>query len=336
MTCCAAPRRVQRWRLALAGMTLVTLAGCASTVAGTAVPGAPAIDVTAYPTTDYPTEDRGETGGGNSGKDYSTGSEPTGTDSTGASFPPVDPSSPGIAPPPLSDAESAPSPTAGTPSAAEPPAAETPAAETPAAGTSSTRTSSAQGAATHRGKATVSNGTISIAVGKPDRRITIYQEPMCPPCGEFQQRWGADIDAAIDAGTLRVDLVTMTFLDSQSSSGDYSTRAATALLAVATAAGDRPGVVQNFEAALFSPDVMPSEGGGTDLSSDELAALAVEAGLPASDAKAVAKPSAKLTAAATAAAGKATERASGTPTVVDATGTKLNIDDDEWLASVLK
>ncbi|NNG35876.1 DsbA family protein [Nakamurella aerolata] len=308
-------------------MTLATLAGCASTVAGTAVPGAPGIDVTAYPTTDYPTEDRGETGGGNSGKDYSTGSEPTGTgstdstDSTGASFPPVDPSSPGIAPPPLSDAESAPSPTAGTPSAAE---------------TSSTRTSSAQGAATHRGKATVSNGTISIAVGKPDRRITIYQEPMCPPCGEFQQRWGADIDAAIDAGTLRVDLVTMTFLDSQSSSGDYSTRAATALLAVATAAGDRPGVVQNFEAALFSPDVMPSEGGGTDLSSDELAALAVEAGLPASDAKAVAKPSAKLTAAATAAAGKATERATGTPTVLDATGTKLNIDDDEWLASVLK
>lgn len=308
-----APNSAQRWRLALIGLlgtALVALAGCASTVAGTAVRGASGggsgLDVTAYPTTDYPPDDASP-------------------DRTQGSYPPVAPSAGDVVPTPTPDSGAALPPRSeksagsGRPTASAPASGSQPAARSP-----------------HVGVATVTDGVVSLAVGEPDKTITIYQDPMCPLCTTFQQRWGEDIDKAIDAGELKVDLVTMTFLDRQSPSGDYSTRAATALLAVATTAGGEPGVVQDFQAALFSPDVMPPEGGTTDLTDQELAAIAVEAGLPASDAAAVAKPSAQVRAAAKAAADKALQRTQGTPSVFDGSGIMLDISDPQWLATVLE
>lgn len=313
MTSRQAPPSVQRRRLTLIGVvavTLVTLAGCASTVAGTAVRGGSGsgsgLDVTAYPTTDYPPGD----------------ASPARTD---GSYPPVDPSAGGVVPTPTTDS-----------GAALPPRSEKSAGSGEPTGSAQASGSRSAASPPHRGVATVTDGMVSLAVGEPKKTITIYQEPMCPPCGKFQQQWGEDIDAAIDEGKLRVNLVTMTFLDEQSPSGDYSTRAATALLAVATAAGGEPGVVQDFQAALFRPDVMPDEGGTTDLSNKELAALAVEAGLSASDAGAVSRPAAELTAAAKAAADTALKRARGAPAVFDASGATLDIEDPQWLTTVLE
>ncbi len=120
-----------------------------------------------------------------------------------------------------------------------------------------------------------SGNSYAISVGQPDAAVTvaIYQDFMCPYCGQFERANRDDIEELVDDGTAQVQLHLMNFLDPQSQGTNYSTRAASALLAVADA---EPEHVLAFNAALY--DNQPTEG-STGLSDSQLADLARQVGV---------------------------------------------------------
>lgn len=131
---------------------------------------------------------------------------------------------------------------------------------------------------THRGTASVSDGIITVSRGVAPITIDVYEDPLCPICGAFEDAFGADINDSIDAGKLTVRYRMLTFLDPSSASGDYSTRAFAALLCVASKAGEGPGLFQDFHGALFSSAHQPKERSSTDMDVDQLARLAGSVG----------------------------------------------------------
>ena len=68
------------------------------------------------------------------------------------------------------------------------------------------------------------------------------------------------------------------FPQRSSASGDYSRRAAGALLCVAQNSGSQPGVYMAFHSALFAPENQPEENGTSDPSNQQLADLAKSVG----------------------------------------------------------
>lgn len=131
--------------------------------------------------------------------------------------------------------------------------------------------------------ATVSDGVVTVAKAgsTPTATIDVYEDPLCPICAEFERQFGQQMNQAIDEGKLAVDYHTLTFLDPQSFSGDYSTRAAAALLCVAQEGGSKPGAYLAFHSTLFAAETQPEEGGSADLTNEQLAELATSAGAPA-------------------------------------------------------
>lgn len=131
-----------------------------------------------------------------------------------------------------------------------------------------------------------------ITVAAPDAEdvpvIELFEDPLCPYCGAFEASYGEAVAAAVNAGQMIVRYHTVTFLDPYSSSGNYSTRALAALIALAKTAGDQPGLMADFHAALFNPAVQPAEG-GRDLSNEDLAELADDLGAPPAAVTAIAK-----------------------------------------------
>jgi protein-disulfide isomerase len=103
--------------------------------------------------------------------------------------------------------------------------------------------------------------------------VTIYEDFMCPFCGQFEAASRSVLARHVDAGDVRVEYRVLSFLDRASNGTDYSTRSMSALGAVLDAAG--PEAALAFHDLLF--ENQPEE--GTDgLSDDELIDLAVEAG----------------------------------------------------------
>lgn len=121
-------------------------------------------------------------------------------------------------------------------------------------------------------------GVITVSHGDPRLAIDIYQDALCPICSEFESRNGRQIAQAVDDGLVAVRYRMVDFLNSASASGTYSTRAYAAMLSVAVHDGGRPGVFARFYAALFDAENQPGETGPSDLSNDDLAALAAGAG----------------------------------------------------------
>lgn len=115
--------------------------------------------------------------------------------------------------------------------------------------------------------------------GTPKITVEVYAEPYCPPCAEFSRQHRQQLDAAVADGKIELRLRVVTFLDRKSPSGDYSTRALSALIAVAGIDGDRPGVFLAFQNALFDPDNQPDEGAAKDLTNAQIAVLAEKAGV---------------------------------------------------------
>lgn len=113
-----------------------------------------------------------------------------------------------------------------------------------------------------------------MAVGEPDApTIQVWEDYMCPACGNFEAQYGDSIAQAIEAGRLRAEFHTLNFLNAQSGSGEYSTRALAAIQCVA--AKDTLPVFLTVKGAFFTNQ--PAEGGG-DLSARELATIAEDAG----------------------------------------------------------
>ena len=113
-----------------------------------------------------------------------------------------------------------------------------------------------------------------VIVGQQDApTIQVWEDYMCPACGSFEAQYGESISEAVEAGDLRVEFHTLNFLNGQSGSGEYSTRALAAVQCVA--AKDSLPVFFDVKNAFFAQQ--PAEGGG-DLSAQELAGIAAEAG----------------------------------------------------------
>lgn len=127
----------------------------------------------------------------------------------------------------------------------------------------------------------------ALAMGSADApvTVTVYEDMMCPYCGQFEQVSSDRLKELADSGDVEVRYHVVSFLDG-ASEDRYSTRAANALAVVLDTAGAEVAV--EFHDALFANQ--PEEG-GPGLSDEEMIGLAVEAG---ADEAAIAGPIADL------------------------------------------
>ncbi|WP_435406559.1 DsbA family protein [Nocardia implantans] len=178
----------------------------------------------------------------------------------------------------------------------------------------------------------------AILLGRPDAKktIDIFEDPLCPGCGSLERIYGQEIAQKIDEGALAVRYRLVNFLDARSGSKDYSTRAVAANQCVAEA-GSGP-VYSKFHTELFTTK-RPSEG-GADLSNEELATIAGDAGAAEPVRQCIAT-GAKVDAARgsamaqTAALGTALGGSAATPAIFDGT-TKVDTNDENWVVSLTR
>jgi protein-disulfide isomerase len=118
------------------------------------------------------------------------------------------------------------------------------------------------------------DGALVVGQAGAPVKVEVYLDYMCPYCGQFERANGDEIDRLIGAGTARLYLYPLAFLDEMSGETRYSTRAANA---VATVYDQAPDKVLAFNNALFA--YQPPEG-SAGLSDDEIVGLAGQAGVP--------------------------------------------------------
>lgn len=185
-------------------------------------------------------------------------------------------------------------------------------------------------------------GVITVVNGSPTLSLDIYEDALCPICGEFEHQYGEQIAQAIDDGQLQAKYRMVDFLNASSHSGDYSTRAYGALLAVAKNDGAKPGVFMSFHTALYDTKNQPKENGSTDLSNQQLADLAGDAGVSDATQKLIAdgteveaaKTDAQTNMTSLTAVAATVGRGPGTPTVVK-DGVPVATNDVNWLTNML-
>lgn len=120
-----------------------------------------------------------------------------------------------------------------------------------------------------------------ISIGDPDALggVDLYLDPMCPFSGKMIREQGADISRRLEDGSLHVNLRFVNFLEKYSASGTYDSRSIYAAFVVADHSRSSD-VTWRFVERIYAADKQPREGGPTDLSNDQLAELAGEAGAP--------------------------------------------------------
>jgi protein-disulfide isomerase len=124
-------------------------------------------------------------------------------------------------------------------------------------------------------KKPVASGQYGLTIGAADAPVTmdIYQDFMCPYCGQFERAQSADIKSLVDAGKVKVVFHVMAFLDSSSNGTKYSSRAADAFVTVAK---QQPSAALAFNTALYTDQ--PAEG-SNGLTDAQIADLARSAGV---------------------------------------------------------
>jgi len=123
----------------------------------------------------------------------------------------------------------------------------------------------------------VENGT-GIKVGTGPVQIDIYEDFICPACGQFEKQTGATIDQLVSEGKASVVYHPLAFLD-RASSTQYSTRAS-----AASGAAAEGGKFREYAKALFAQQ--PAEG-SAGLSDDQLIEIGRSVGLGDAFAQAV-------------------------------------------------
>lgn len=120
-------------------------------------------------------------------------------------------------------------------------------------------------------------GSYGMVVGDADapKEIVVYEDFLCPFCGQLEKTVRDQLDAAVEAGEVNVEYRPLPFLERIS---DYSPESANAFAVVLDASG--PEVAKAFHDLLF--DNQPSEDGPFP-SKDDLVDLAVEAGADEAD-----------------------------------------------------
>ncbi|WP_405484695.1 DsbA family protein [Nocardia sp. NBC_00511] len=171
----------------------------------------------------------------------------------------------------------------------------------------------------------------AIVLGKPNiaKTVEIFEDPLCPACGQLEKTHGQELAQALDQGKISVRYRLVNFLDRNSGSKDYSTRAVAANECVAQA-GDGP-IYSKFHSLLFTTD-QPAEG-GSDHNNQELASIAKQAGAGDDVAKCITSGDRADTARGH--AETALKGLPGTPAVfID--GKKVDTGNDNWLADAIK
>jgi protein-disulfide isomerase len=121
------------------------------------------------------------------------------------------------------------------------------------------------------------SGNYGLVVGDADapKEIVVYEDFLCPFCGQLEQTVGEQLDAAVEAGEVNVEYRPLPFLERIS---DYSPESANAFAVVLDESG--PEVAKAFHDLLF--DNQPSEDGPFP-DADQLVEWAVEAGATEAD-----------------------------------------------------
>jgi|tagenome__1003787_1003787.scaffolds.fasta_scaffold20942578_2 protein-disulfide isomerase len=116
--------------------------------------------------------------------------------------------------------------------------------------------------------------TYAVPVGKASApvKLTVYEDFMCPFCGQFESESRGVLQKYIDSGDVRENYRVVSFLD-DSSTTKYSTRAMNAFAAVLNSSG--PVVAKKFHDLLY--ENQPAEG-SAGLSDAQLLHFAVQAG----------------------------------------------------------
>lgn len=117
----------------------------------------------------------------------------------------------------------------------------------------------------------------AVLIGQADAPVTlsVYADFMCPFCGQFERANGDDIITAMEAGTAKLELHPMAFLDQQSGGTKFSTRAANAFV---TIADSDPEAALRFYQLVYANQ--PEEG-SSGLTDQQLVDLAQQAGASA-------------------------------------------------------
>lgn len=119
--------------------------------------------------------------------------------------------------------------------------------------------------------ARVDNGTVLAGAEGAKSTVDVYEDFLCPACGNFEQRDAAKINDALAAGTLKVRYHIINLLDEQSNPAGYSLDAGAAALCAADA-----GAFPGYHASLFGSQ--PEEG-GRGYSLDQLVKLGHDLGI---------------------------------------------------------
>ena len=82
----------------------------------------------------------------------------------------------------------------------------------------------------------------------PKAVLGVYEDFLCPHCGQFEKQFGATVNQLIDTGAVAADYTMVAILDS-SQNNDYSSRAGAAAYCVADESKD---AFRRFHAALFA------------------------------------------------------------------------------------
>lgn len=126
------------------------------------------------------------------------------------------------------------------------------------------------------------SGEAGSTSGADATRVDVYLDYMCPNCGTFEAVNAADLDGLRESGEITLVMHAVSFLDTASQGTSFSTRAAQAFAYVSEKA---PAQALAFNAALFAKQ--PAEG-SKGLTNDEIAAIAISAGVPEDVAKGIA------------------------------------------------
>ncbi|MDJ0392043.1 thioredoxin domain-containing protein [Rhodococcus sp. G-MC3] len=181
------------------------------------------------------------------------------------------------------------------------------------------------------------DGVVQLAVPGASRTVDIFEDPMCPFCGQLEVKHGQELAQKIDNGTIgiRYHMVVLPQLNEASASGNYSSRAVAASHCVSNSAD--AVVYSAFHATLFSSEFQPKENGDTDHSDAELADMAKQNGASEEIADCITSGSMATVAAAdaeTARAALAASGAAGTPGVLVDGSLVDALRDSGWVESI--
>ena len=121
-------------------------------------------------------------------------------------------------------------------------------------------------------RVTSSNLVTKEGTDEPKAVLSLYEDFLCPACGNFEKQFGPTVNKLIDTGAVAADYYMVSILDRQ---GDgYSTRAANAAYCVADESKD---AFRRFHAALYAQQ--PAEGVGPFPDNARLIEVARQAGV---------------------------------------------------------